>query len=373
MKPRVLVVCGDPGGAMAVCPVIKQLQEEERVSVIPLAYNEAAVIWRDAGISQTVIPNDYPEREMINLIENNGVSLLFTGTSVNTFDLEKQFISIAAEFEIPSLSLLDFWTNYTWRFSDDQGNLDYMPDKIAVMDQYAFDEMVREGFDPESLVITGQPVFDDLAEWQNSFSPARSKEIRMSLGLEADEYFVLFASQPLTSLYGTDILEERYLGFDEWTVLELLIDSLERIKEETAANIHLVIRPHPRESAEMFQGFNSDLIPISVVHGGTARSQVMAADLVIGMNTELLVEACYLGCIAVSLQPGLRHPDRLPTNRLGFSRAVYDPMEIVPVIHELLLDENARNQMKENVKDFRLAGKATGNVVRLLYEMIQFD
>jgi predicted glycosyltransferase len=287
--------------------------------------------------------------------------------------LEKKFITIASKLGIPSISLLDFWTNYTWRFSDELGNLAYVPDKIAIMDQYTFDEMVREGFDPTRLVITGQPVFDDLAEWRKSFSPSRSKEIRRSLGLKTDELFVLFASQPLTSLYGSDVLEDRYLGFDEWTVLAMLIDTLEEIKTESGANIHLVIRPHPRESADMFQDYRSDFIPISIVHQGTARSQVMAADLVIGMNTELLVEACYLGCIAVSLQPGLRHPDRLPTNRLGFSRAVYDPKEIKPVIHELLLDEKIRDQMKSKVKEFRLAGKATGNVARIIYEMLQIN
>jgi predicted glycosyltransferase len=188
-----------------------------------------------------------------------------------------------------------------------------------------------------------------------------------------DESFVLFASQPLTSLYGTDTLEEKYLGFDEWTVLESLIHILENIKTETGVRIHLVIRPHPRESASLFQDYHSETLPITVVRAGTARSQVMAADLVVGMNTELLVEACYLGCIVVSLQPGLRHPDRLPTNRLGFSKAVYAQEEIKPVIQKLLADESARKTMLENVSKFKLTGKSTGNVVRLIYEMIQLD
>jgi len=89
----------------------------------------------------------------------------------------------------------------------------------------------------------------------------------------------------------------------------------------------------------------------------------MAADLVVGMNTELLVEACYLGCITLSLQPGLRHPDRLPTNRLGFSRAVYQENEIKPALLELLLNEKSRDAVL----------KSAVNVARLIYEMINYS
>jgi hypothetical protein len=123
----------------------------------------------------------------------------------------------------------------------------------------------------------------------------------------------------------------------------------------------------------MFKDYQSDLFPITVVKSGTARSQVMAADLVVGMNTELLVEACYLGCVVLSLQPGLRHPDRLPTNRLGFSRAVYDQEEIKPILELLLFDEKTRREMLKIVSQFRLTGKSAGNVVRLIYEMIKIN
>jgi predicted glycosyltransferase len=369
-KSSVLIVCGDPGGASAVAPVIKLLESENRLKLKTFAYNEAGSIWDSFEIDYQNIPNDFSRGEMLSLMKEPEVKLLFTGTSVNTFDLEKQFISAAREIGIPSLSLIDFWTNYTWRFSDKDTRLVYLPDKIAIMDEFAFDEMVREGFDPSILEITGQPAFDDLASWSAGFSADRRDEVRDSLGVARDEIFVLFASQPLTSLYGTDVVEEIYLGFDEWVVLETLIYALDEIKIETGAKIHLLIRPHPRESVELFHEYTSDIIPVTVVDCGTARSQVMTADLVIGMNTELLVEACYMGCIALSLQPGLRHPDRLPTNRLGFSRSVYHQEAVKPALLELLLDDSARAAMLDNVKKFKLKGKSAGNVVRLIHKMI---
>jgi hypothetical protein len=91
------------------------------------------------------------------------------------------------------------------------------------------------------------------------------------------------------------------------------------------------------------------------------------------MNTELLVEACYLDCITLSLQPGLRHPDRLPTNRLGVSRSIYRPELIKPALEDLLLNESARDEMLKKVSTFKLKTKSTGNVVGLIYEMLGFQ
>ena len=367
----VLVVCGDPGGASAVAPVLKLLESKQEVRVLSYGYNEAGSIWKSYNLPFEILPVNFSLEEALSLLNNEGAKLVFTGTSVNSVDLERLFISAADKVGIPSLSLIDFWTNYTRRFSQDGKTLTQVPDKIAIMDEYAFQEMVNEGFDPVKLVITGQPAFDDLAEWRVGFTNERRIDVRKGLGMKSGELFVLFASQPLTSLYGIDVIQEEYLGFDEWTVLRELIHTLEEIKIETGANIHLAVRPHPREIIDPFYEIKSEMIPVTLVLSGTARSQVMAADLVVGMNTELLVEACYLGCIALSLQPGLRHPDRLPTNRLGFSRAVYKSEDIKPALQELLLDEKSRLAALENVKKFKLRGKSADNVVRLIYEMIK--
>ena len=371
--PTIIVICGDPGGAGAVAPVVKFLATEKGLDVLPYAYNEAAAIWDSFDIVYEILPHDISEKDTEALLRKPNVKLLFTGTSVNSVDLERLFVGTAAKIGLPSLSLIDFWTNYTRRFSQDGKNLTHVPDKVAIMDEYAFDEMVREGFDPVKLVITGQPAFDDLADWRNEFSIERRDEIRKELDLQEGELFLLFASQPLTSLYGTDNIKEEYLGFDEWTVLGTVIQKLEEIKVEVMEKIHLVIRPHPREEIGLFKDYTSQVIPITLVESGTARSQVMAADLVVGMNTELLVEACYLGCITLSLQPGLRHPDRLPTNRLGFSRAVYQEDEIKPALLELLLNEKSRSAILENVKKFKLRGKSAVNVARLIFEMINYS
>lgn len=369
MKPTIIAVCGDPGGANAVAPVIEALQAEGLVSVRALAYRQAQSLWTKRGLVFEMLAERSTRAMAMELLGQPGTALLLTGTSVNLIDLEKQFIAAANHIDVPSLAVLDFWTNYAWRFSDTDGRLVYVPDRIAVMDQRARDEMVADGFEPERLTITGQPAFDDLAVWHARFTLDRRWTFRESLGIGSQEQFVMFASQPLSFLYGTDPANPLYPGYDEHTVLRALISALDQIAEQSQQKIVLVIRPHPRESVEEFANLQGRAIRIIVSTEDESRDLVMAADLVIGMNTVLLVEACYLGCVTLSLQPGLRLPDVLPTNSWGMSRAVYHNEEIQPAIEQMLLDPNIRRATQVHLSTLQLDNGATQRVVKLIYQM----
>jgi hypothetical protein len=88
------------------------------------------------------------------------------------------------------------------------------------------------------------------------------------------------------------------------------------------------------------------------------------------MNTELLVEACYLGCIVVSIQPGLRFKDVLPTNHEGFSVPVYSKEKIIETIRVTLMDPDIRSEMKNKLKHFKQDGHATDRIVNAINQMI---
>jgi len=269
---------------------------------------------------------------------------------------------------VPSVAVLDFWSNYAARFADGAGQLAYQPDVIAVMDEHARDEAVADGLDPARLVVTGQPAFDDLAGCRARFDEGRRKAVREELGVRADELMVVFASQPFSLLY--DPSHALYPGYDEQIVLRMLTEALDTISEKTGRGIVLIVRPHPREQPELLNRIKGRAIRSMVTSEGDSREVVMAADLVTGMNTVLLVESCYLGCVAVSLQPGLRLADALPTNRLGLTRAVYDEEGVRPALEELLLNETTRANARARLSDLKLDGGAARRVVELVYSMI---
>lgn len=368
--PRIVAVSGDPGGGNAVAPVIEALRTEGRVAVKALAYRQTCTLWTKRNLIFDELDEKTPRSTVANILGNPEVVLLLTGTSFNPIELEKQFIAVARERGLPSLAVLDFWSNYACRFSDENGHLNYVPDRIAVMDERARDEMATEGFDPTRLVITGQPALDDLVLWRSRFTPLRREMIRRGLGLGPEEFLVLFASQPLSSLYGQDPANPLYPGFNECIVLNMLLTVLDQLIKEDGKEITLVIRPHPREKANSFSGVRGEAVHIVVSKNGDSRDLVLAADLVIGMNSMLLVEACYMGCLTLSLQPGLRLPDTLATNRLGLSRAIYQEEEVKPVLEEMIFDNQARMAAYRRLSNLRLDGGSAGRVVKLVYQMI---
>ena len=276
MKPTVLVMNGEPGGSSAVRPVVDALRFDGKVEI---------------GIGDRV-------------------DFLLTSTSGCPKSDNKKFIAWANQNKIPSLAVLDFWSNYRLRFADEQDRLVYLPEKIAVMDELAVSEMVLEGFPPERLVVTGQPAFDCLIGKRDGFTERREYWTRKYYGMRDDKKTLVFVSQPLSK-------QSYSYGYNEHQVIRLLLDAIADCK-----NIDLIIRPHPREDIGDLMQYASPNVTIQ--RKGLVHELLMAADLVVGMNSELLVEACYLGCAVLSIQPGIdKANDRLPTNKIGVSVPLY--------------------------------------------------
>ncbi|KQC04396.1 MAG: hypothetical protein APR53_03360 [Methanoculleus sp. SDB] len=368
--PVIVAVCGDPGGAKAVAPVINLLRSDARVQVRAMAYREACHLWKQQGIEYTEISEEMTACDIQSLLKEIMPSLLLTGTSFNGIGLERLFVDEARRLAIPSLTIMDFWSHYCERFCDHEGNLSSLPDRVAVIDERMKEEMIEAGFDPMSLVITGNPAYDDLYRWKQNFGPDSIAGLRKSLGIGHDDLMVLFASQPLSALYGTDPSHPLYPGYTEMSVLASLLRSLEEPGFLVNRKIFLIIRPHPREKPQDFLPVKSDRVPVIVSTEGNSRELVMAADLVVGMTTALLIEACCLGRIVVSLQPGIRTADPLPTNRMGLSIGVYSEDAISAVIKDVLSNTEKHRLLVQKLKKVKINGRATERVAQCIYDML---
>jgi hypothetical protein len=368
----VVVICGDPGGASAMAPVLERLQAGDRVTTRALAYREARSVWGRRGLAFEEIPEGTSEDDASRLLTESRAAVLVAGTSVNSVDLEKKFVKAARRLGTPSLALLDFWSNYADRFGGVDGPISCVPDFIAVMDEWARAEMVELGFDAARLVVTGQPAFDALPAVRAQFTNAARKRIRRDLGVAPDGLLVAFASQPLSELYGSTSASPGYLGFTESDVLDALIGSLQSVSQR-GVRVVLAVLPHPRQDPRAFEGLSSGAVATVVSRESSPFEVAMSSDLVVGMSSVLLVEACYLGCPCLSLQPGLRRPDSLPTNRMGVSKAVYDSRDIHSEVADLLLDPGGRRSLLERVAAFQVEIGAADRVVDLVYRLCDGD
>jgi len=366
----VFVLCGDAGGANAVAPVIETLRIENRVKVKALAYRQAKTVWIKRGIDFEIIVETTSKKEAVDLIRDCGAVFLLTGTSCNPFNLEKIFIAAAREIKIPSIAVLDFWTNYRERFSNEDDEPVYLPDRIAVMDERARDEMIKAGFQSSRIVVTGQPAFDGILKKREQFTADKWKRIRNGLGIGPEEIFILFVSQPTSIEDGADHTALKYLTYTKQQVLGSLYSNLCRIANRRGYKIALGIRPHPREKPDSFGSLKQGIVRIFLAEGGDSSDMVMSADIITGMSSILLVEACYLGCLVVSLQPGMESADILPTNLSGESIAIYQVAAIEEVLEQLLenLDFARLKTHAQATSKFNLG--ATGRVVKVVYKMM---
>jgi hypothetical protein len=310
-------------------PVLRQLAAAG-YPLWPLAYRQALPLWREAGLAAQALPEtagtalDWPALLATfagTVGEAAAPRLLLTATSVNGLDWESALWSQARAAGVPSLAVLDFWSNLPPRFQH-RGQPAW-PTHLAVMDAAVAAELraLFPGAGP-ALHVTGQPVFDPLPALA-----ARAGEVvpplRQALGLAAGERLVLFVSQPLAELRRQPGFAD--WGFDQHQVLAGLLPALAARASQHGEKLCLVLRPHPREADAGLRPYLEQAFPglrLQLERQLPGPALALAADLVCGMNSVLLQEAAYLGRPVLSLQPGLSQPDPLPANRQGLSQLV---------------------------------------------------
>ncbi len=286
----IFAICGDPGGANAVAPVVNRLLEQTAFTVNLAAYYKAVAVFRDWYLPFTEIPTEFSVEDAQSLLLEHGSQLLFAGTSVNQYELEKKFLAAARNLGIPSIAVLDFWANYAQRFSHRDSDLCYLPDRIAIMDDLAYREMVADGIPEDRLMITGQPAFDAVYSRWIAYSAAERERNRYQFDLGQDDFVVVFVSQPFSDLFGRDHRNPEFPGYDERTVFADLLAGLEELSGRLDRQVSLVVQPHPREGDPWWDRIASESVRIHVTARHDFHSLALCSDLVTGITSTELVK-----------------------------------------------------------------------------------
>ncbi|GLR12921.1 hypothetical protein GCM10007907_17110 [Chitinimonas prasina] len=309
-EPLILAVAGDPGGANALAPALGWLRQQG-CRIHAAGYRQAPALW--AALGWQVEPLPEHGFDAAAWLAGHGAALLLTATSANGVDLERRLWQHARLSGLTSLALLDFWSNYPLRFQSSQDWI--WPEHLAVMDAASAAELHTLG--APQIHITGQPALDALPALLQAFTPARRQVLRDDQQA-GQSRTLLFVSQPLAALYGSEAAARQVVGYCEADVWADLVAAIPTLTRHT----QVWVRSHPREC---MSDWRSRLAPHAwarLAEGDNGRDWVLAADGVLGMNSMLLQEACLLGKSVMSYQPGLIGPDVLPANRHGWSTAV---------------------------------------------------
>lgn len=300
-----LVLSGDPGGAAAIAPVVQQLQSKSDVRVAVYAYRHAVAAFHQRGMESTELDQSATRSELQTLLAESTPDVVLASTSVNGFDLEKILFAEACRQHVPSLAVLDFWSNYRARFLSKDGRLS-LPTRIAVMDSRAAEQMQADGIPRDRAVVTGQPAFDSLLSVSSADRQRNASATRSRLSVRPDEYLIAYMSQPLQGfqkvLSGTDS-ERGTLPYDEKTVFA----DLQNAVKTSSCQCRIVIKPHPRELPESWIDTESAICTVD--QEISSHDLAVAANVVVGMTSVILVESALLGSRVISLQPGATPAD----------------------------------------------------------------
>jgi len=293
---RILFSAHDAGGAHAIVPVVVALKAAG-VDVIVRADGPAADICASRGIA-TSTRTAFAE----------GADAYIFGTSAGETIEKAIFLSVQGR--MPTVAVLDYWSNYAVRFSRRDRDFAYLPDRICVMDDIARDEMIAEGFDPARIVVTGNPHFDHFAD---AITSDREDAKRL-----------LFISQPLSVM----AREPGYAAypFDEFTALADVVAACKIVLPE----YRLAIRSHPKERAGKYKRVLDDRVALA--KEATLEQALSRSGLIVGMNSVVLLQAVAAGKPVLSYEPGLKGPDPLVSNRLGVTRSVHSSAELADAL-----------------------------------------
>ena len=290
---RIAFVADDPGGYDVIMPVFQKFCQLNGYK--PYLFLLGASKSRN---EKYAYDNDIFINKFTELVMQKKILILVTGTSWGK-KYELEAIKISRQNGIPTISILDYWANYSSRFLMRDKHI--YPDFLFVMDKYAEIEGVKDGIPKSIIRIVGHPGLD-------RFSIKREYS-------QADR--AIFVSQPLKNIYG-----ER-LGYNEYTTFPLAQEVCDNLK------IRLDVKFHPNESRDFKKEYESQSV------NGELDDLVTNYRFMIGMNSMALLQYAISGMPVISFEPGLKGKDICITNLLGITKVALNRDELTERIRKI--------------------------------------
>lgn len=313
-RASLLVFSRDPGGTGQLIALLEALRRQgmtpapapvqaalgDRPMAI-FARGVARDLWRRAGVEAEDWDQACPAGDIARLCAEHGVGAILTGTSDVDEPTDRALWRYAADQRTPSAAILDHEANMAARFHDAQGWI--WPDLILAPDAACADAVLAAGAPEGAVIRTPDFRAARLARSRRGGAPDRRAAIRRSWGCAEGERAILFASECGREMQAAG----RVYPYDEIAMLDRLGLMLAQARGRGALSappdaIWLVIRPHPRDIAGKYAAFQPPPpLRVAVDETPSPEDAILAADVIVGMQSTLLLDAATLGVSAVSL------------------------------------------------------------------------
>jgi hypothetical protein len=318
---RVLLCGTDAGGLKNLIPIVETLLRKRiEFHLLTESKFHYLVDWLPKEmVSFTGNPFGVQSEHLLHRVKP---TLIITGTT--RFQSPDRIItSLCKQLKITTVAVQDEWYNYRMRFENDNGELQYLPDYIAIMDKVAYQEAVDEGIPQDILRITGSPALTKLYKMVLGFQQ-KPPPVPLFLKEYSKSKIITFISEEFIADYscsgsGDDGKLGPFQGYNEETVLMDIIDILQRLQGEYV----LIDKLHPG-SAKIENAESTRNKRVIRVRRTDLLSLLWYSDIVIGMKSVALLEAAIMGKPTVSYQPGLLFPNQCTAVKLDLIPMVTD-------------------------------------------------
>lgn len=294
IKPKVLVVSHDAGGAEILSAYVKANQA--RCSFVCCLSGPAEKIFERKKIKKSVVAKGNNEA-ILKFLKNK--NLVLTGTGWSS-DFEIKAIQAAKKLGIKTATFLDHWVNYRERFGYPKKNWQSnLPNEIWVGDNDAYD-LARKQFTGMKVRIVANPFFKEI---KTAYKLAQKNSPQNSRG-------ILFASEPFGAAKNAFAKRKKSTGIES-IVLREFLEYLSKIKYSRT----VIIRSHPAENrdkyAELIRQFDRYL-RIEVSSNKSMYDDLARVSCVVGLSSMFLAVALLCGKKVISFIPDKTNCCSLP-------------------------------------------------------------
>ena len=261
------------------------------------------------NFSLTIITDDnnsnYNARKIISL---HLPEVVIVGTSENRNSFSLKLIEEAKKRKIKTIGVIDTPANASFRFRGQKNNpLFYATNYLWVVDNIAKNKFLELSYPKEKIFVFGHPYYWEIANKNKTLTKQKINQIRNKIYTKTkNNKIIVFLGEISDGLDKKIFIKNKDFNLigTRNSVLrtEIILEELIKVIEKHK-NLDLYVKPHPKEELNFYDKYRNSIkgiirfkSPIDVCKG---------ADLVVGITTNLLVEAYFASCEVISIIPNI--------------------------------------------------------------------
>ncbi len=306
-------IFSDPAGSNTVFAIVDfliSIKKKHSIDFLIFTNKTGVFEKKYTGIVERI---DFNDEFCVNIQKIFNPDYIFSATSNNNFEhlWRKFFLE-----KVKTYSFIDHWSNYYKRFHFD--NEVVFGDEIWVINKIAKIEAVEEGIPAIKLKIKGNPYYEKVKKYKPKIH--RNTFIE-SINLSVKKKTILFISDDIKLNYDENHLGDCILGYDEYSVLRDVLESLKKLELDNNFNFsffQFVIKIHPKASILKFDNLIKDFnfCKIKIIKDINSLTLNYYSDYSIGMFSNMVIESYLMNKKLLRVQTGQALEDIMKLNLL---------------------------------------------------------